>query len=77
MRLILEGNRELVIGEKRLLVAHAVPQRVEHLATGVDGLFMEVHSDPANAVSDGPNQIPLEFIEDLLVKLIAIHHASH
>lgn len=47
------------------------------VATGVDGLFMEVHSDPANALSDGPNQIPLEFIEDLLVKLIAVHHASH
>ena len=47
------------------------------VATGVDGLFMEVHSDPANALSDGPNQIPLEFIEDLLVKLIAIHHAAH
>jgi 2-dehydro-3-deoxyphosphooctonate aldolase (KDO 8-P synthase) len=47
------------------------------VATGLDGLFMEVHSDPANAMSDGPNQIPLEFIEDLLVKLLAIHHASH
>ena len=47
------------------------------VATGVDGVFMEVHSDPANALSDGPNQIPLEFIEDLLVKLIAIHHAAH
>jgi 2-dehydro-3-deoxyphosphooctonate aldolase (KDO 8-P synthase) len=47
------------------------------VATGIDGLFMEVHSDPPNALSDGPNQIPLEFIEDLLVKLIAIHHASH
>ena len=47
------------------------------VATGIDGLFMEVHSDPANAMSDGPNQIPLEFIEDLLVKLISIHHASH
>lgn len=46
------------------------------VATGVDGLFMEVHSDPANALSDGPNQIPLEFIEDLLIKLLAIHHAS-
>ena len=46
------------------------------IATGLDGLFMEVHSDPANAMSDGPNQIPLEFIEDLLVKLLAIHHAS-
>jgi 2-dehydro-3-deoxyphosphooctonate aldolase (KDO 8-P synthase) len=47
------------------------------VATGIEGLFMEVHSDPANAFSDGPNQIPLEFIEDLLVKLIAIHHAAH
>jgi 2-dehydro-3-deoxyphosphooctonate aldolase (KDO 8-P synthase) len=47
------------------------------VATGLEGLFMEVHSDPMNAMSDGPNQIPLEFIEDLLVKLIAIHHASH
>lgn len=47
------------------------------VATGVEGVFMEVHSDPANAMSDGPNQIPLEFIEDLLVKLISIHHASH
>ncbi len=47
------------------------------VATGLDGLFMEVHSDPVNAMSDGPNQIPLEFIEDLLVKLLAIHHASH
>jgi len=47
------------------------------VATGVDGLFMEVHSDPAKALSDGPNQIPLEFIEDILIKLIAIHHAAH
>jgi len=47
------------------------------IATGVDGVFMETHSDPANAMSDGPNQIPLEFMEDLLVKLIAIHHAAH
>ncbi|MGD7654584.1 MAG: 3-deoxy-8-phosphooctulonate synthase, partial [Verrucomicrobiales bacterium] len=47
------------------------------VATGVDGLFMEVHSDPENALSDGPNQIPLEFLEDLLIKLIAIHHAAH
>ena len=47
------------------------------VATGVDGLFMETHSDPANAMSDGPNQIPLEFLEDLLVRLIAVHHAAH
>ncbi len=47
------------------------------VATGIDGLFMETHSDPANALSDGPNQIPLEFLEDLIVRLVSIHHASH
>jgi 2-dehydro-3-deoxyphosphooctonate aldolase (KDO 8-P synthase) len=47
------------------------------IATGVDGVFMETHSDPQNALSDGPNQIPLEFLEDLLVRLVAIHHAAH
>lgn len=29
------------------------------LAAGADGLFMETHPDPANALSDGPSQIPL------------------
>lgn len=47
------------------------------VAVGVEGLFMEVHSDPANALSDGPNQIPLEFIEDHLIQLVAVHHAAH
>lgn len=47
------------------------------VATGIDGLFMETHSDPANAFSDGPNQIPLEFLEDLVVNLVAVHHAAH
>jgi 2-dehydro-3-deoxyphosphooctonate aldolase (KDO 8-P synthase) len=47
------------------------------VATGVDGVFLETHSNPAEAYSDGPNQIPLEDIEDLLVNLIGIHHAAH
>ena len=47
------------------------------IATGVEGVFLETHSDPANAFSDGPNQIPLEFLEDLLVRLVAIHHGAH
>ena len=29
------------------------------VATGCDGVFMEVHEDPSEALSDGPNQIPL------------------
>lgn len=47
------------------------------VATGVDGVFMETHSNPAEAFSDGPNQIPLELMEEVLVRLIAIHNAAH
>lgn len=45
------------------------------IATGVDGLFMEVHSDPENAYSDGPNQIPLTDIESVLTTLLKVHSA--
>ncbi len=47
------------------------------VATGVDGVFMETHSNPEKAMSDGPNQIPLEEIEAVLTKLLAVHHAAH
>jgi 2-dehydro-3-deoxyphosphooctonate aldolase (KDO 8-P synthase) len=43
------------------------------VACGVDAVFMEVHNDPKNAPSDGPNQLPLEKLEKLLMKLKAIH----
>lgn len=47
------------------------------VAAGVDGVFMEVHEDPSKALSDGPNQIPLEQIEDILIRLLTIHRAAH
>ncbi|MGB1874926.1 MAG: 3-deoxy-8-phosphooctulonate synthase [Akkermansiaceae bacterium] len=47
------------------------------VATGVDGVFMETHSEPAKAYSDGPNQIPLADIEDVLKRLLAVHKAAH
>jgi 2-dehydro-3-deoxyphosphooctonate aldolase (KDO 8-P synthase) len=43
------------------------------VACGVDGVFMEVHDDPARALSDGPNSLPLERLAPLLEKLKAIH----
>jgi 2-dehydro-3-deoxyphosphooctonate aldolase (KDO 8-P synthase) len=43
------------------------------VACGVDGVFMEVHDDPAAALSDGPNSLPLERLAPLLEKLKAIH----
>ena len=42
------------------------------VATGVAGLFLETHPDPANAMSDGPNAWPLDRMESLLTTLVAI-----
>ncbi|MGE9266928.1 MAG: 3-deoxy-8-phosphooctulonate synthase, partial [Verrucomicrobiales bacterium] len=47
------------------------------VATGVDGVFMEVHENPEKALSDGPNQIPLAQIESVLKTLLAVHQAAH
>ena len=40
------------------------------VATGVSGIFMETHPDPANALSDGPNAWPLDRMERLLTTLV-------
>jgi 2-dehydro-3-deoxyphosphooctonate aldolase (KDO 8-P synthase) len=41
------------------------------VAVGVAGVFIETHDDPANAFSDGPNQVPLQDFEGLLRQLMA------
>ena len=45
------------------------------IATGVDGIFIETHSDPKNAKSDGMNMLKLDNLENLLEKLIKIRKA--
>jgi 2-dehydro-3-deoxyphosphooctonate aldolase (KDO 8-P synthase) len=42
------------------------------IAVGVDGLFMEVHPNPAKAKSDGANMLHLDLLENMLHKLVAI-----
>ena len=42
------------------------------VAAGCDAVFMEVHSKPEKALSDGPNMLPVSDLEDLLVDLLAI-----
>jgi 2-dehydro-3-deoxyphosphooctonate aldolase (KDO 8-P synthase) len=42
------------------------------VATGIAGLFMETHPDPANAKSDGPNAWPLDRMESLLTTLVQL-----
>lgn len=45
------------------------------VAVGFDGLFMETHPEPAKALSDGANMLPLDQLHDLLVKLIRLRQA--
>lgn len=45
------------------------------VAAGVDGLFIETHPRPENALSDGANMLPLNQMEPLLRKALAIHSA--
>jgi 2-dehydro-3-deoxyphosphooctonate aldolase (KDO 8-P synthase) len=45
------------------------------VAAGIDGLFMEVHENPARALSDGPNAYRLARLPRLLKRLLAIHEA--
>ena len=42
----------------------------------VDGVFMETHIDPPNALSDGPNAWPLDSLQPLLEDLLRIHEAA-
>jgi 2-dehydro-3-deoxyphosphooctonate aldolase (KDO 8-P synthase) len=47
------------------------------VAAGCDGVFIETHIDPAKALSDGPNQIPLKELPSLLSQLRRIHEVVH
>ena len=61
-------------------VTGGVPQLIETIAkaaiaVGADGLFIETHQNPKEAKSDGANMLPLDKLEDLLVKLLRIKEA--
>jgi 2-dehydro-3-deoxyphosphooctonate aldolase (KDO 8-P synthase) len=60
-------------GGQREYVPHLARAAV---ATGVDALFMEIHTDPDRALSDGPNMVPLGELEQLLRELLAIRRAT-
>jgi 2-dehydro-3-deoxyphosphooctonate aldolase (KDO 8-P synthase) len=46
------------------------------VAVGVAGLFMETHPDPACALSDGPNAVPLKHMKALLETLVALDRVT-
>ena len=43
---------------------------------GIDGVFMEVHDNPAEALSDGPNMLYLSQVEDVLRDMMAINEIA-
>ncbi|MBS1811239.1 MAG: 3-deoxy-8-phosphooctulonate synthase [Acidobacteria bacterium] len=58
------------LGEATAGMAEYIPNLAcAAVACGIDGLFMEVHDDPAQALSDATTQFPLEKLEELLTKL--------
>lgn len=59
-----DGQREFV-----------APLAKAALAAGADGLFLETHPDPAKAISDGPNMIPLADLPALLASCLAVWKA--
>lgn len=56
--------------------AYASPLARAALAVGCSAIFAEAHEDPDNAPSDGPNMLPLDWIPDLLARLVAIDHLT-
>lgn len=54
---------------------HIVPLVRAAVAAGCDGLFVEVHPEPAKAPSDGANMLPLERLPGLLREVVAIRGA--
>lgn len=58
------GNREFV-----------EPLAKAAIAAGADGLFFEVHPDPDNAKSDGPNMLRLQDFESVLGRVLKVYEA--
>ena len=46
------------------------------VAVGIAGVFMETHPDPAKALSDGPNAVPLKHMKALLEQLVALDRVT-
>ena len=66
----LPGGRGTSSGGQREFVA---PLARAAIASGADGIFLEIHPDPGSALSDGPNSLPFEHVEPLLITLKEIH----
>lgn len=62
------GGGDRSLGQRQFVA----PLARAAMAVGIDGLFIETHPDPDQALSDGPNMVPLGQLPDLMRQLIAI-----
>lgn len=63
-----------ITGGNREMVPHLIRAAV---AVGIDGLFLEVHPQPENAISDAANQVRLSDVEQLLKQMLEIDKLIH
>jgi len=72
--IVLDITHSLQLPNQPIGVTGGQPEMIEiiakaGIATGVDGIFIETHPDPKNALSDGANMLQLDKLEGLLQKL--------
>jgi len=77
---VMDATHSLQIPNQSSGVAGGMPQLIETIAkaaiaVGADGLVIETHPNPSQALSDGANMLPLDLLEQLLEKLIRIKKA--
>ena len=53
------------------------PMASAGVATGIDGVFLEIHERPARAKSDAQNALRLDLLEPLLQRLLRVHDIAH
>jgi 2-dehydro-3-deoxyphosphooctonate aldolase (KDO 8-P synthase) len=66
------GGKGLTTGGNREYIE---PLAKAAIAAGADALFFEVHPDPDNALSDGPNMVRLDSIEEMLKRIIKVYNS--
>ncbi|MBW1691034.1 MAG: 3-deoxy-8-phosphooctulonate synthase [Deltaproteobacteria bacterium] len=69
----LPGGRGKSSGGQREFVS---PLARAAVAAGADGVFLEIHPDPNSALSDGPNSLPIDQVEPLILMLKEIHRIA-
>lgn len=63
------GQKHESGGDRRMIL----PLARAAVATGCEGLFLEVHKSPQNARSDAASMLPIEYLPDLIEQVLAIH----